>query len=551
MGEGQDMLPLEGASREELARRARERTAELEQVNAALQREIAEREAAQRELFGKTEHLQTLLETSHDAILVVDAEGKFEYGNPAFFRTFGWPPEEIIGHFFMKVVAPELHDFMLERWAEVQAGKGAPYETVIMHKSGERRALLVMHRHMTIAGERKYCVVVKDISERKRVEEELLRHREALEQLVAERTAELRTANERLRETIAESERIRGALARAQETAHIGSWTWHVAEGRAEWSDEMYRLYRLDSGAPPPPIEWLRNACIPEDLTLTEAAMNACIQHGVPIDCEHRIRLANGDIRYVLIRGRRRCGTGAGNAVVEGTMLDITQRRELEREVVEASRLTQERIGADIHDVLGQELAGLSMLLSAFRRRVESLAPELNPQATEISQLASRALKHTRALAHGLSPVDIAKGGLTVELPRLARHMESDYGVSCSFTLRGEGDVHTHANATHLYHIAQEACRNAVRHGRAGRIEIQLDTGDSGLLQVRDNGQWLDQPDQHRGVGLRIMQHRAEIIGASLTVSHGSGQETVVTCTFPNLPDGAPPPPTGPTGMEW
>jgi PAS domain S-box-containing protein len=133
-----------------------------------ISRDITEKKQAEREVESARNYLQTLIETSLDAILVVDAEGRFEFGNRATFDIFGWPPDEFIGKFFLTVVPPDLHDFMLERWAEVQRGEGAPYETVVYHKDGTRRNLAVSHRHMTVDGQRKYCVVCKDITESKR-----------------------------------------------------------------------------------------------------------------------------------------------------------------------------------------------------------------------------------------------------------------------------------------------------------------------------------------------------------------------------------------------
>ncbi|MDP6635355.1 MAG: PAS domain S-box protein [Phycisphaerae bacterium] len=121
-------------------------------------------------------YLDTIIQTSHDGIFVVDREGRFEFGNEAFFQILGWPADELIGHDFIKVIPPDFHEFILERWEEVQAGKGEPYEVDIVRKNGQRRSLLVSHRHMTIAGQRKYCVIAKDVTESKQAEEALKRN---------------------------------------------------------------------------------------------------------------------------------------------------------------------------------------------------------------------------------------------------------------------------------------------------------------------------------------------------------------------------------------
>jgi len=118
-------------------------------------------------------YLDTVIQASHDGIGVVDSEGRFEFGNEAFFQILGWPKEESLGRHFITVVPPDLHDFTFERWKEVQAGKGAPYEVDIVRKDGSRRNLLVSHRHMTIADRRKYCVVAKDVTESRQAQEAL------------------------------------------------------------------------------------------------------------------------------------------------------------------------------------------------------------------------------------------------------------------------------------------------------------------------------------------------------------------------------------------
>jgi PAS domain S-box-containing protein len=136
-------------------------------------------------------YLKTIIDTSTDGIFVIDKEGNFEFGNNASFDILGWPKSELIGVSFLKVIALEYHDFILKRWEEVQKGEGKPYDVVIAAKNGERRNLLVSHKDMEIGGQRKYCVVVKDITDHVKSEEEIKKLNRDLERRVMERTFEL------------------------------------------------------------------------------------------------------------------------------------------------------------------------------------------------------------------------------------------------------------------------------------------------------------------------------------------------------------------------
>lgn len=118
---------------------------------------------------------------SNDAILVVDSEGKFEFGNNAFSDIAGWPEDELAGECFMKVIPSDYREFMLEKWKEVQEGVGQDFETVIVAKDGTRKNLLVSYADMEIKGERKYCVVAKDITKHKNAEEMLRKNRNILD----------------------------------------------------------------------------------------------------------------------------------------------------------------------------------------------------------------------------------------------------------------------------------------------------------------------------------------------------------------------------------
>ncbi|MCK5660921.1 MAG: PAS domain S-box protein, partial [Methanosarcinales archaeon] len=135
-------------------------------LNARLERDYKdiERRNAEREVHDTKKYLETIISMSYDGILVVDSEARFEFCNDALCKILDWPQDELIGENFLKVIPRDYYDFMLERWAEVQRGEGEPYETVIVTKDGKRKNLFVSHTDMEYAGERKYCVVIKDIT---------------------------------------------------------------------------------------------------------------------------------------------------------------------------------------------------------------------------------------------------------------------------------------------------------------------------------------------------------------------------------------------------
>lgn len=146
---------------------------------------------AEAELENAKNYLETIIKTSYDGIFVVDAEGLFEFGNDAFLKISGYPENEIIGQSFMMAIHLDKHDFILERWNEVQKRDGKPYEVEIVRKDGTVRCLLVSHAKMELGMDTKYCVVVKDITQHKQDEAEVHRLNEELEQRVKERTAQL------------------------------------------------------------------------------------------------------------------------------------------------------------------------------------------------------------------------------------------------------------------------------------------------------------------------------------------------------------------------
>jgi signal transduction histidine kinase len=95
--------------------------------------------------------------------------------------------------------------------------------------------------------------------------------------------------------------------------------------------------------------------------------------------------------------------------------------------------------------------------------------------------------------------------------------------------------IHDDAVATHLYFIGQEAVRNAVHHGKPQHVGITLsENAREVTLTVEDDGLGVPEDlSSNQGLGLRIMAHRAEVMGGSLAVEPGPTGGTIVTCTLP------------------
>ncbi len=223
---------------------------------------------------------------------------------------------------------------------------------------------------------------------------------------------------------------------------------------------------------------------------------------------------------------------GNTNAI-GGIVTDITEWRRLESEVLRISDREQQRIAQDLHDGLGQHLTGIVHLAAVLQGH---LAGRFLPEATDaarIVKLLDDAVAQTRTLARGLHPVQMGTSGLMSSLEQLAVMVRDLFKIDCRFEHPKPVLVPENIMATHLYRIAQEAINNAIKHGRASQIRIQLvEASEQIILTVQNNGVALPiKTSAKEGIGLRIMQYRAEIMGGSLVIDSETRRGTTVTCT--------------------
>lgn len=221
--------------------------------------------------------------------------------------------------------------------------------------------------------------------------------------------------------------------------------------------------------------------------------------------------------------------------LISSAIRDISERKRLERTVLEISEREQRRIGQDLHDGLGQHLTGIAFMAKVQQHQLaEKQSPEA-ADAAKIVQLVNDAILKTRELSRGLLPVLSDARGLNSALQLYAAEVQDLFGIACRFQCNDSVLIRDTAIATHLYRIAQEAVNNALKHAQARNIQIRLFSGErEGSLIIQDDGIGIERPPApHAGVGLHIMNYRAGMIGGNLEVRRAHPQGTVVTCRFP------------------
>ncbi len=215
---------------------------------------------------------------------------------------------------------------------------------------------------------------------------------------------------------------------------------------------------------------------------------------------------------------------------------DVSERKQTERRLANmVSERERQQLGQDLHDGLGQDIAGIALLSQALEGKVSG--PGAVSGVKRISRLLDGALEKTRWLAKSLYPVGLETAGLAGYLGEMAAFVKGTYGVTCHVAWDARIPALDLPVATNLYWIVHEAVTNAVRHGKSRSIWVDgARSGDhSSTITVQDNGTGLrEAPARPSGMGLSIMKARAESIGATLEIANRPTGGTRVTCVLPD-----------------
>ncbi|MCF8257818.1 MAG: PAS domain S-box protein [Flavobacteriales bacterium] len=234
-----------------------------------------------------------------------------------------------------------------------------------------------------------------------------------------------------------------------------------------------------------------------------------------------------------------------GDRVLSATLIarDVTESRRLEHLVrealIEGQEQERKRVSRELHDGLGQ-------LFTAIKMNMQHLRSGLGPQASGVSlerleileKNITVAINEVKHISHNLMPEVLELYGLSPALHDLVNNWNRSEG-RVTITLGTVGLDHEPSSHISLaiFRMAQELITNAVRHGKASAIFVQvIDHGASIMLVVEDDGLGFDPSKGSGGLGLRNIRSRAELLEGRVDIDSNPGKGTVTTIEIPYRP---------------
>ena len=502
----------------------------MEKTNRRLTREIEERWRAEEELKRTKEYLENVIESSVDAIGIVDGRGKFILWNRRAAEIFGYQLGELTGKTAFELYGDQ------EELGKLLAilrkdGVVREYEIPMKKRDGSivpmdiSISLLKDDRGATIGS----VCVARDLSERKRAEMELKRAKDELS----------RYSRDLERQVTARTREITGILRYTPAVVSIKD-----SEGRYTLVNSRYEeLFGMSS-------EEIRGKSdydiFPEDFAdQSRRSELQVLEEGRSCQIEERMPHRDGVHTYLSVKFPLYNEHGAATSVcsisTDITELKRTQDklRRLSGSIMAGQEKERAVIARELHDELGQVLTALRMDSVWMRNRLKASDLDAADRALRMCDLIDKTIDEVRAIALRLRPSVLDDLGLIPALEWYTTELEKRSGIACIFNNQGVSKVNDMV-ATAAYRIAQEALTNVVRHSGATHVEVSLQAEQGFLeLSVVDNGDGFNigEFSESERLGLAGMHERAGLAGGTLEIQSQPGEGTRVYCRLP-LADG-------------
>jgi PAS domain S-box-containing protein len=312
-----------------------------------LQTDIDDRKRAEEELRRGEARKTAILDSALDCIVTIDDQGCITEFNPAAERTFGYPRDQVVGkHLADTIIPPSLREQHRRGFAHYLAtGEervlGKRIELTALRADGREFPVELAITRIQSDGPPSFTGYLRDITERKLAEEEL--------------------------------QRSEAFLAEGQRLSRTGSFSWRLDTGEIRWSEQVYRIFELDSDLPVT-LNLIDSRVHPEDLPLMRDMVERA-QAGKDFEYEHRLQLPDNRVKYLRLMAHV-TRTSAGQLEYIGAVQDVTERR-----------LSEEALGK-----LRSELAHMTRITS-LAALTASVAHEVNQPLSGIVTNASTCLR--------------------------------------------------------------------------------------------------------------------------------------------------------------
>lgn len=222
-----------------------------------------------------------------------------------------------------------------------------------------------------------------------------------------------------------------------------------------------------------------------------------------------------------------------------GLIRDISEKRKLEAEILKIAEKERFNIGQELHDGVGQMLSAIAMINENLARKIKANGLSIATELAEITDMIHEADQEVRRLSHGLAHVELENEGLQFVLKRMCEQFQLMSDMRCRFICSPGLEIKDDITSLHLFRIVQEAIQNAIKHGKPKEIKVQIKKEENCIvLLVENDGDGLMDDIEilkQRGMGLKTMRYRAEILGGIFNIENTSDGRTRVRCIIPIL----------------
>ena len=497
-------------------------------------------------LTGEDKVYRLLVETMAEAGLTTTPEGKILFCNSQFSKLMNTPMEKIVGQEFEKFVKESDHKIMAAMLTKAKV-KPLRKRLVLLAADGTSIPAWVSANLLKHGDSVSICLVAMD-------QTELEASKEAIQQITEQRE-ELKTQQKSLH---LQNENLRNAQIELEESRHKYSDLYDYAPVGYFVLDKDGLILNINlTGAALLGVGKSRiigkhfsNHINRADKDAFFLFRRKVLETRRQQTCELQLIGKNTCLFYALLfgsvvkdpqTGSTRFRVAVTNITeqkhAEEQLKTITQRRFMEKEILDITEKERKLIGQELHDGVGQVLTGIAVKCKGLSLKLTGKSSGEIKEALEISNLANKAIGQIRDAAKMLYPVDIETVGFVKALKALAANTEKMLGVRCQFLCDEYVSNGNLVDEEQLYRIVREAITNAVKHGKAKNISIKLLLTKIGtVLSVKNDGRNFPKlPPRREGLGLKIMKYRTELIGGSLDIRKGDKGGTVVTCTLPKI----------------